>query len=336
MINNIFGASPIDLDTLKQLSTQAPEILVWAAPVMFAFVLIEWFVAKKQHRDMYNKEETMASIFTGIGNVLIAFLLKFGLFFLIVLIYNLLPWRMHLNWWTIIPCYILLDFCSYWSHRISHHQRFWWATHIVHHSGENYNLTVSFRLSWIQHIKIVFFLPVALSGFHPLVFFVANQVAVLFQFWVHTEYIKKLPRFFEYILATPSNHRVHHGSQEQYINKNFGATFIIWDRMFGTYEPENEKVIYGLTHKLEKKGNPFYVNFHEVIDIWKDVSRAKGFKKKMFYLFGDPADVEKEKRSSQNKSAQINQNENQRTLPIVDPLNEAQQRFHGKSEMQST
>lgn len=292
---DVFGAPPIDLKTLTDLSAKAPEIIVWAAPVMFAFVLIEWFVAKKQHRDIYEKEETVASIFVGLGNVFIAFFLKFGLFFIVVVVYNLIPWRMHLNWWMLIPCYILLDFCSYWSHRISHHQRFWWATHVVHHSGENYNLTVSFRLSWIQHIKIIFFLPVALSGFHPLVFFVANQIAVLFQFWVHTEYIKKLPRGFEYIFATPSNHRVHHGSQEQYINKNFGATFIIWDRMFGTYQPEEEKVIYGLTHKLEKKGNPFYINFHEVIDIWRDVRDAKGFKRKMFFLFGDPSDIHKEK-----------------------------------------
>ncbi|MFC5283926.1 sterol desaturase family protein [Pedobacter alpinus] len=312
---NIFGASPIDLNTLTNLSTEAPEIIVWAAPFMFLFVLIEWFVSRKQHPEMYNKVETIASIFVGIGNVFIAFLLKFGLFFIVVAVYNLLPWRMFLNWWMVIPCYVLLDFCSYWSHRISHHQRFWWATHVVHHSGENYNLTVSFRLSWVQHIKIIFFLPVALSGFHPLVFFVANQVAVLFQFWVHTEYIKKLPPFFEYIFATPSNHRVHHGSQEKYINKNFGATFIIWDRIFGTYEPEDEKVIYGLTHKLEKKGNPFYINFHEFIDIWKDMRDAKGFKKKWFFLFGDPSDIYHEKLKSFNHLEQNNSVKDESVTP---------------------
>lgn len=314
---NLFGASPIDLNTLKNLSGDAPEIIVWAAPIMFLCVLVEWYVSKRQHRDIYDKEETVASIFVGIGNVIIAFLLKFGLFFIIVLIYNLLPWRMYLNWWTIIPCYILLDFCSYWSHRISHHQRFWWATHVVHHSGENYNLTVSFRLSWVQHIKVIFFLPVALSGFHPLVFFVANQIAVLFQFWVHTEYIKKLPQVFEYVFATPSNHRVHHGSQEKYINKNFGATFIIWDRIFGTYEPENEKVIYGLTHKLKKKGNPFYINFHEFVDIWRDVRHAKGFKMKMFFLFGDPANIENERLKSLKKLAPVSISENKEAQPVI-------------------
>ncbi len=301
-MSNLFGAPIIDLQKIKQLSTEAPEIIVWAAPVMFLFVLIEWIYSKKEKKNIYNKKETFASICVGIGNIFISFLLKLTLLFLVVLVYNLIPWRMYLNWWTLLPCYIVLDFCSYWAHRISHHQRFWWATHVVHHSGEDYNLTVSFRLSWVQHIKIIFFLPVALCGFHPIVFFVANQIAILFQFWVHTEYIKKLPKFFEYIFATPSNHRVHHGSQDKYINKNFGATFILWDRMFGTYQPEEEKVIYGLTHKLENKGNPFYINFHEFIDIWKDVRKAKGFRNKMFYLFGDPGDVAKHKATLMTKS----------------------------------
>ncbi len=294
-MKDIFSAPPIDLKDIEKLSTDAPEIIAWAAPVLLLFVLIEWIISVKQNKDLYNRTETIASIFVGIGNVFIAFLLKFSLFFLAILVYNLIPWRMQFNWWTLIPCYILLDFCSYWAHRISHHQRFWWATHVVHHSGEDYNLTVSFRLSWVQNLKIIFVLPVALAGFHPIIFFVANQIAILFQFWVHTEYIKRLPRFFEYVFATPSNHRVHHGSQERFVNKNFGATFILWDRIFGTYQIEDEKVVYGLTHKLANKGNPFYINFHEFIDIWHDVRGAKGFRKKMFFLFGDPGDVGKEK-----------------------------------------
>lgn len=292
---NLFGAPTINLQDIEDLSTDAPEIIVWAAPFMFLFVFIEWFFSLKQKKNIYNKTETFASICVGVGNIFISFLLKFALFYISILMYNLLPWRLHLNWWTLIPCYIILDFCSYWAHRISHHQRFWWATHVVHHSGEDYNLTTSFRLSWVQHIKIIFYLPIALCGFHPIIFFVANQIVILFQFWVHTEYIKKLPRFVEYIFATPSNHRVHHGSQDKFINKNFAATFILWDRIFGTYQPEDEKAVYGLTHKLDNKGNPFYINFHEFIDIWKDVRSAKGIRKKMFYLFGDPIDVAKDK-----------------------------------------
>lgn len=300
MMIDIFGAPAIHLQQIKNLITDAPEIIVWAAPVMFLFVLIEWIYSTFHDKKIYTKKETFASVCVGIGNVIISFLLKFAIFYIVILVYNLVPWRQYLNWWMLIPCYIILDFCSYWAHRISHHQRFWWATHVVHHSGENYNLTTSFRLSWVQHIKIIFFLPVALCGFHPIIFFVANQIAVLFQFWVHTEYIKKLPRFFEYIFATPSNHRVHHGSQDKFINKNFGATFILWDRLFGTYQLEDEKARYGLTHKLANEGNPFYVNFHEFIDIWKDMRRAKGLRKKMFYLFGDPIAIAKDKAASKD------------------------------------
>ena len=302
---SLFGAEKINFDHAKSLSNDAPEVIMWAAPFMFFFVLLEWYISHRQSKALYNKEETIASTVVGVGNVLIAFVLKFALFCGAILLYNLLPWRMSFEWWTMIPCYIILDFFSYWSHRVSHKQRFWWATHVVHHSGEDYNLAVSFRLSWIQHLKIIFFIPVALMGFHPIIFFVTNQIAVLFQFWVHTEYIKKCPRWIEYVFATPSNHRVHHGSQEQYINKNYGATFIFWDRMFGTFEPENERVEYGLTHKLEKKGNPIYINFHEVIDMWKDIKQAKGFRKKMFYLFGDPMDIAKEKDAKQHKNVAV-------------------------------
>lgn len=288
---NLFGAPEIDINNLEKLTANSPNIIIWAAPVMFLFVFIEWYVSYRQHKNIYNKKETFASILVGLGNGFISFLLKFVLLLAVVLVYNLVPWRMYFNWWTLIPCYILFDFCSYWAHRISHLQRFWWATHVPHHSAEDYNLTVSFRLSWVQHIKIIFFIPAALFGFHPIIFFITNQIAVLFQFWVHTEYIKKLPRFIEYVFATPSNHRVHHGSQEKYINKNFGATFILWDRMFGTFEPERERAVYGLTHPLPNKGNPIYVNFHEFIDIWHDVRKAKGLKRKLFFLFGNPIHV---------------------------------------------
>ena len=292
---SIFNAPQIKLHDAKSLSDSAPELIMLAAPFMFFFVLLEWFISVKQNKNLYNKAETFASTLVGIGNVLISFGLKFAMFCGALYIYNIVPWRMALNWWTLIPCYIIIDFVSYWSHRISHQQRFFWATHIVHHSSEDYNLTVSFRLSWVQHLKIVFYIPIAFFGFHPVIFFVANQIAVLFQFWVHTEYIKRLPRFFEYIFATPSNHRVHHGSQEQYINKNYGATFIFWDRLFGTYEPENEKVKYGLTHSITNKGNPIYINFHEFVDMWKDMRLAKGFKQKCFFLFGNPIAIAKEK-----------------------------------------
>lgn len=298
-----FGAPEIDLVNVKELSKSAPEIIVWAAPIMFFFVILEWFISRKQDKSLYLKDETIGSVLVGIGNVVIAFLIKFALFFLVVLIYNWVPWRMYLTAWSIIPCYIILDFCSYWAHRISHVQRFWWATHVVHHSAEKYNLSVSFRLSWLQHLKIIFFLPVALLGFHPVVFFVVNQIAVLFQFWVHTEYIGRLHPAIEYIFATPSNHRVHHGSQQHYINKNFAATFIIWDRLFGTFEPEGEAVKYGTTKNISQKSNPLIINFQEFADIWRDVISTKKWSLKWHYIFGDPAKIQSTRKKEADKSA---------------------------------
>ena len=291
-----FGAPRISSEKIKDISENSPEIIMWAAPVMFFFVALEWYISYRQDRHLYEKKETIGSIFVGIGNVIIAFLMKIALLSLIVLVYNLVPWRMYFSWWMLLPCYVIFDFFSYWAHRTSHQQRFWWATHVVHHTGENYNLTVSFRLSWVQHLKIIFFMPVAFIGFHPVIFFIVNQIAVLFQFWVHTEYIRKCPRFIEYIFATPSNHRVHHGSQEKYINKNYGATFIIWDRMFGTFQEEDEKVIYGVTHNIENKLNPLIINFHEFRDIWNDIRSTTSWKMRFFYLFGDPIAISQEKK----------------------------------------
>lgn len=292
---SLFGADKIPMDLIHEVEKNAPNLIIWAVPAMVLFSALEMLISYLQDRKYYEKKETIGSILVGVGNLIVSGGIKVVMLYAVVWLYNLVPWRMELNWWTFLPCYVLYDLCSYWAHRISHEQRFWWATHVVHHSGENYNLAVSFRLSWIQHIKIIFFLPLAAIGFHPIVFFATYQLAVLFQFWVHTEYIRKCPKWMEYIFATPSNHRVHHGSQEQYIDKNYGATFIFWDRIWKTYEPEGEKVIYGITSNIENKANPFFINFHEVKEMIQDVRHAKGFKRKLFFLFGSPVKIMQEK-----------------------------------------
>jgi sterol desaturase/sphingolipid hydroxylase (fatty acid hydroxylase superfamily) len=303
IILSLFGADKIPTDLIKEVAAKAPNIIVWAVPFMIFFAALEILISYLQDRKYYETKETIGSVLVGLGNLGVSVAIKVILLYLAVWIYNAIPWRMELQWWTVIPCYIIFDACSYWAHRVSHQQRFWWATHVAHHSGEHYNLTVSFRLSWVQNIKIIFFLPVALIGFHPIVFFVASQIAVLFQFWVHTEYIRKLPRWVEYIFATPSNHRVHHGSQPQYIDKNYAATFIIWDRIWGTFEPEDEKVIYGITTNIENKANPFHINFHEYKDMWNDVKKAPTFRKKLFYIFGSPVKIMMEKNKLKEEDA---------------------------------
>lgn len=313
------------MDFIHQLEDNAPNIIVWAVPFMVFFAGLEIYISYKQERHYYDKAETIGSILTGLGNLGVSAAIKTGLLVLVVWVYNMLPWRMSLNWWTFVPCYIIFDLCSYWAHRVSHMQRFWWATHVAHHSGEHYNLSVSFRLSWVQNLKIIFFLPIALIGFHPIVFFVTNQIAVLFQFWVHTEYIRKLPRWVEYIFATPSNHRVHHGSQEKYIDKNFGATFIFWDRLFGTFEPEQEQVIYGITTNIANKANPFHINFHEYNEMWKDVASTHSLRKKLFYIFGSPVKVAEEKKrllQLNEKLTASEKKEQSKNLRLIKPAKE--------------
>lgn len=295
LLQSFFGAPKIPYEDLTNITKDAPEVIVYAIPAMAFFTLLEIGYNWYHKHGNYRTKESIGSTLVGLGNVLINFLLKVALLYGVVFVYNLVPWRMQMSWWTFLPCYIIFDFCSYWAHRISHQKRFFWTTHCVHHSAENYNLTVSFRLSWIQNFKIIFFLPAALCGFHPIIFFVVSQVAVLFQFWVHTEYIGRLHPWIEYIFATPSNHRVHHGSQDKYLDKNYAATFIIWDRMFGTYQPEEERPIYGLTTKIGDRMDPIFLNFHEFGDMVNDVKKAKGLKKKLFYIFGSPTAVYNEK-----------------------------------------
>ena len=298
-MSDFFGASPISFDSLKDIEQQSGDLIIYAIPLMAFFTGLEIWYSWYSKKQNYNTKESLGSLFTGLGNVAINLFFKAAFIYGAVYIYNFVPWRMELNWWTIIPCLLIYDFCSYWAHRVSHFNRFFWATHVVHHSADHYNLTVSFRLSWVQHFKLLFFLPVAFLGFHPVVFFIVNQISVLFQFWQHTEYIGKLPRFVENIFVTPSNHRVHHGSDEKYIDKNFGAVFIFWDIFLGTYHPEEERPTYGITTKIDNKINPLYLNFHEYESMYSDVKTAKNWKEKLFYIFASPGKIDKLKKQKQ-------------------------------------
>lgn len=276
--------------TLEEIgASDWPNVILWAAPIMFILVFAEWGLSIYQNKDVYDKKDFFAAATIGLVNVGISALLKVIIFGAVLFFWNLVPWKIPATWWSFIPCFILLDLARYWAHRVAHEQRFWWATHVTHHNSEKYNFSVSFRLSWTQHIKFIFFIPVIMVGFDPFVFFICHQVAVLYQFWIHTEYIKKLPAPIEYIFTTPSHHRVHHASDEQYLDKNYGSTFIIWDRIFGTFAEEKERPHYGIT-KPVKSYNPIYLVFHEWADIMRDVKKARSVKEAMRILFSPPRD----------------------------------------------
>ncbi|MCC5921470.1 MAG: sterol desaturase family protein [Cyclobacteriaceae bacterium] len=272
------------------ISMDLPNIIAYAAPVMISLVLIEWFVSERRKKNYYDKKDTLAATAIGLVNLVITASLKLATFGIIIFFFNLVPWTIPHTWWAYILCFIWVDFWRYWAHRIAHENRFWWATHVTHHNSKKYNWSVSFRLGWTQHIKVIFFIPIVLVGFDPIIFFICHQIAVLYQFWIHTEYIKKLPAPIEYIFTTPSHHRVHHANNEKYLDKNYGSTLIIWDRMFGTFMPEKERPSYGLTQQVNSY-NPIKLNFHEWSDIVKDIRNAKSIREGLFYIFGRPSKV---------------------------------------------
>lgn len=274
--------------TLEQVfAMDLPPIIIYAAPVMFALVFVEYFIRIRKLRRNYDTKDAFAATAVGIGNIISSALTKVFTFGLVLLCYNLVPWSIPITWWSFAFCFVVLDFCRYWAHRVAHEQRFWWATHVTHHSSEQYNFTVAFRLSWIQQLKIIFFLPIALMGIHPVVFFIVHQIEVLYQFWLHTELIKKLPRPIEFIFTTPSHHRVHHATNVKYLDKNYGSTLIIWDRIFGTFKEEEETPDYGILKPVGSY-NPVYLVFHEAIDIVKDMSTYRSPKAWYKILFGSP------------------------------------------------
>ena len=280
--------------TLQDIQNYDFTTIIWVvAPLMFFFVALEFYLGKRKNLELYSGKDFLASLSIGVVNVLLNSVMKIGVFIVFLFFYNLSPFKIPFTWWSFILCFIALDFCRYWAHRLAHEQRFWWSTHVVHHSSEHYNFSVSFRLSWTQNLKIVFFLPVVMMGFHPLVFLIVHQLEVLYQFWLHTELIRKLPKPIEYIFTTPSHHRVHHSTNEKYIDKNYGSTLIIWDRIFGTFQIEEEQPVYGITKPVNSY-NPVYLVFHEWIEVFKDLGQAKSPKMVWQILFGSPVEKHKE------------------------------------------
>jgi sterol desaturase/sphingolipid hydroxylase (fatty acid hydroxylase superfamily) len=182
---------------------------------------------------------------------------------------------------------LVWDFIYYWDHRMSHEHRIFWASHVNHHSSERYNLSTALRQPWTNIVTHGFFFPMLMAGFSPAQVARAGELNLLYQYWVHTETIDKLPRPVEYVMNTASHHRAHHGANKEYLDRNYGGIFIIWDRMFGSFEPERARVKYGLTKNIDTF-NPFRVAFHEWAAIARNVAHAKSWRDRCGYVFGPP------------------------------------------------
>ena len=227
-----------------------PPIIIYAIPFFVFAMLLEFFVASAKNIKSYTAKDAFSSIAMGLGNVFIGFVSKLFVFAALYFVYeNLRIFTIPISWWSFMILFFLDDFSYYWFHRTSHENRFFWASHVVHHSSKHYNLSTALRQTWTgSFYSFIFWLWLPLIGFHPGMIIFQMSISLLYQFWIHTELIQKMPKWIELFFNTPSHHRVHHGSNPIYLDKNHAGILIIWDKLFGTFQPElkSEKVQYGL------------------------------------------------------------------------------------------
>jgi sterol desaturase/sphingolipid hydroxylase (fatty acid hydroxylase superfamily) len=267
------------------------EVLYYAIPafvLLLAVEAISFVIARNEALVGYDTKDTATSLSMGIGNVVVNFGWKFVVLVVYAGLYELTPLRVPTDaWWAWVVIFFADDLAYYWFHRISHEVRVFWASHVVHHSSEHYNLSTALRQTWVPMTYLPFWLPLALAGFAPWMILTQQAVSLIYQFWIHTERIGRLPRPIELVFNTPSHHRVHHGANEQYLDRNYAGILIIWDRLFGTFAGEQERVRYGLTKNIETF-KPTEVAFHEYREIARDVRTARSWRERCGYMLRRP------------------------------------------------
>jgi sterol desaturase/sphingolipid hydroxylase (fatty acid hydroxylase superfamily) len=260
------------------------EVLYYAIPFFVLLLVVEALSFRHYHEDElvgYELKDTRTSLTMGLGNVTINVAWKAVVVVIYAALYELTPLRLDPDdWWVWVVLFLADDLAYYWFHRISHVCRVFWASHIVHHSSQHFNLSTALRQTWVPMTYLPFWLPLLLVGFPPWMVLLAQSWSLIYQFGLHTERIGRLPRPIEFIFNTPSHHRVHHGANEQYLDRNYGGILIIWDRVFGSFIREEERVRYGLTKNITTF-NPVKVAFGEYGALWRDIRAADGVKDKL-------------------------------------------------------
>lgn len=259
-----------------------------AIPYYFLLIGIELIVSVFQHIKRYRLNDTLTNINSGASMMVVTTLMRvFGISMYAYLYEHFAFFNIPSTWYTLILCFIVDDFFYYWGHRMTHEINVAWSSHVVHHHSEEMNFSVALRQSWFQGVWTApLYIPMALMGFSPTDVVIVHGFNLLYQYWVHTEMIDKLG-FLEYFLVTPSHHRVHHGRNPKYIDKNHAGVFIIWDKMFGTFQVEEERPVYGTTKPLNS-WNPVWANFEHFETIGKQLKDADGFLEKLKVLFKKP------------------------------------------------
>lgn len=270
-----------------------PDVVSLAVPFFIAAILIEFIwirISGKGGR--YETRDAVTSLVMGAGNVASGIAMGFIAWAFFMVLWEMTPLDLGNSWWIVLLCFVLDDLRYYWVHRFGHRIRWVWASHVNHHSSQHYNLTTALRQTWTYTFTFMMVVraPLILLGFHPAMVLFCGGLNLIYQFWIHTEAIGRMPRWFEAIMNTPSHHRAHHGRNPRYLDCNYAGVFIIWDKMFDTFVPEqeDEKVDYGLVHNLGTF-NPLRVAFHEWVGIFQDMSqRGLTLRERIMYAVAPP------------------------------------------------
>jgi len=265
-------------------------VLGVAVPLFFVFIGLEIYVRQRQQRKAYDNKDAWASLAMGFGSAIINLGVKVVVFLVFSFIHQYAIFDIGSQWWAWLLLFLADDFSFYLHHRSCHEIRLFWAAHVNHHSSQQYNLAVALRQSWGELFhKYIWYLWLPLVGFHPLMVLTMMSISLVYQFFLHTETVHKFPRIVEFIFNTPSHHRVHHGSNVRYLDRNHAGILIIWDRLLGTFEPEREEepVEYGLTTNIATN-NPFRIATHEYAQLLRDLQKSPKWGDKWRYVFAPP------------------------------------------------
>lgn len=268
-----------------------PDPVDLAIPAFVALVLAEMIAARFRDRRRYCPKDTLTSLGLGLGST-VAGVLSAGLVFaLAVWVHQFALFDIGWAWYWFVIAFVLDDLAYYVFHRSAHRVRWFWASHVIHHSSQHYNLSTALRQTWTGFFSatFIFRLPLFLIGFPPAMVFFVAALNLVYQFWIHTETIGRMPRWFEAVMNTPSQHRVHHATNPRYLDSNYAGVFIVWDRMFGTFvaERDEDRPRYGIVRNLGSF-NILWAAFHEWIGIARDVKAAPTWRARAGYIFGPP------------------------------------------------
>jgi sterol desaturase/sphingolipid hydroxylase (fatty acid hydroxylase superfamily) len=267
-----------------------PNPVAWATPLFILLVLGEMFTARRRDPAGFEPHDSMTSLMLGVGSQVAGLFVAGATVALATWAYHYRLFTIGWAWWAWIACFLLDDLAYYVFHRSAHRVRWFWASHVVHHSSQHYNLTTALRQTWTGFFSLTFLfrLPLFFIGFHPVMVFFCGGLNLIYQFWIHTEAIKRCPAWFEAVMNTPSHHRVHHATNPRYLDANYAGVFIIWDRMFGSFVPEDDEdaIRYGIVKQLGSF-NIVWAAFHEWVGIARDMWAAP-WGAKLGYLFGPP------------------------------------------------